>query len=94
MVQPLRRSILALPLLLLLAPPAAAAEKETPSEMAADALAKMIGALEQLIEAIPQYEKPEVTENGDIIIRRKRPNGPPRLPEPGAKDEPGKGRAI
>lgn len=94
MAQTMRRSILALPFLLLLALPAAAAEKDTPSELAADALAKMVGALEQLIEAIPQYEKPEVTENGDIIIRRKRPNDPPRLPEPGAKDEPGKGRAI
>jgi len=94
MAQPIRRSILALPLLFLLALPAAAAENETPSEMAADALAKMIGALEQLIKSIPQYEKPEVTENGDIIIRRKRPNDPPRLPEPGTQDEPGKRRDI
>jgi hypothetical protein len=94
MAHRLRRSILAFPVLLLLAVPAAAADPETPGELATDAMSKMVRALELLIQQIPQYEKPEVNENGDIIIRRKRPNGPPRLPEPGAGGEPGKGRAI
>jgi len=88
--------------------PAAAAEpdknkKETPSELMSDAMSQMIRALELFVRSIPQYEKPEITENGDIIIRRKRPEtepapvpkkGPPRLPDPDKKEEPGKGRTI
>ena len=83
MAHRLRRSILALPVFLLLALPAAAAEKETPGELATDAMSKMVRALELLIQQIPQYEKPEINENGDIIIRRKRPPGPdaPKAPE-------------
>jgi hypothetical protein len=57
-------------------------------------MSKMVRALELMIQSIPQYEKPEINENGDIIIRRKRSNDPPRLPEPGAKDDTGKGRTI
>jgi hypothetical protein len=90
----LRRSILAFPVLLLLAFPAAAAEKETPGDLATDAMSKMVRALELLIQQIPQYEKPEVNENGDIIIRRKRPGTAPRLPEPGDKGQPDAGRTI
>ena len=90
----LHQLILALPVLLLVALPAAAAEQETPGDLANDAMSKMVRALELLIQQIPQYEKPEVNENGDIIIRRKRPNPAPRLPDPGSKDQPDSGRAI
>tara|TARA_B100000676_G_C18072807_1_gene845490 strand:+ start:1979 stop:2239 length:261 start_codon:yes stop_codon:yes gene_type:complete len=41
--------------------------------MAEDAMARLMLALELMIAAIPQYEMPEVLENGDIIIRRVRP---------------------
>ena len=37
---------------------------------------RMLRAIELMIEMVPQYEMPEVNENGDIIIRRKNP--PPR----------------
>ena len=94
MAHPLRRSTLAAAVLAALALPAAAQEKETPGELATDAMSKMVRALELMIQSIPQYEKPEINENGDIIIRRKRPNDPPRMPEPGAKDDTGKGRTI
>lgn len=94
MAHPLRRSTLTVAVLAALALPAAAQEKDTPGELATDAMSKMVRALELLIQSIPQYEKPEVNENGDIIIRRKHPNDPPRFPEPGAKDPPGKGRTI
>jgi hypothetical protein len=100
----LRHSLIALPVLAALALPAAAAEpedKETPSELMTDAMSKMVRALELFIQAIPQYEKPEITEDGDIIIRRKHPDaepdtrkGPPRLPDPRKPEEPGKGRTI
>lgn len=33
----------------------------------------ILRALETMFKAIPQYELPEVLDNGDIIIRRKKP---------------------
>ena len=33
----------------------------------------ILRALETMFKAIPQYEVPEVLDNGDIIIRRKKP---------------------
>ncbi len=48
----------------------------SPSELAREGLERMLRALNLFIEMIPQYELPEVLENGDIIIRRKHnPNG-------------------
>ena len=41
-------------------------------------------ALISLMHSIPQYETPEVLDNGDIIIRRKHPEpSPPKRPSPG-----------
>lgn len=40
--------------------------------LALEGMEKLFRALELFIDSIPQYEVPEVTENGDIIIRRKR----------------------
>jgi hypothetical protein len=94
MAHRLRRSILAVPVFLLLALPAAAADQETPGDLATDAMSKMVRALELLIQQIPQYEKPEINENGDIIIRRKRPNATPQPPKPGDGDQPETGRSI
>ena len=100
MAHRLRRSIIALPILATLALPAAAAEgdsQETPSELMTDAMSKMVRALEMMIQSIPQYEKPEITEDGDIIIRRKNPEskkGQPRLPDPDAPKPPEKERTI
>ena len=94
MSQRLRNSIIALPVLLALAAPAVAADRqnqETPSEMMTDAMSKMVRALELMIQSIPQYEKPEITEDGDIIIRRKRPK---TEPDNKAQDEPDKGKTI
>ena len=45
----------------------------------------MLRAIELMIEMIPQYEVPEVLENGDIIIRRKNP--PPASDEEEEVDE-------
>jgi hypothetical protein len=42
-------------------------------ELAREGLAKMLQALNKLIESVPQFEMPEMTENGDIIIRRRQP---------------------
>ena len=44
-------------------------------------------ALQLFINRIPQYESPEILENGDIIIRRKRvPADPPPEREPDDTD--------
>ena len=37
---------------------------------ASEALEGLLMLLEGIIESVPQYELPEVLENGDIIIRR------------------------
>ena len=44
---------------------------QDPREMIEGAAEMMLQALELMLNAIPQYEAPEVLENGDIIIRRK-----------------------
>ena len=64
---------------LVLAIPAAAEESpefEGPSELARDGIEQLMRALEAFIDMIPQYEMPEINENGDIIIRRKRDAAP------------------
>ncbi len=60
---------------LVLATPAVAqepGESEDPGELARDGIERLLRALEAFIDMIPQYEMPEINENGDIIIRRKR----------------------
>ena len=49
-------------------------------ERAREGLATLMMALESFIEAIPQYELPEVLDNGDIIIRRVHPEDQPERP--------------
>ncbi len=43
-------------------------------ELLREATDKLLLALELMLQVIPQYEMPEITEDGDIIIRRKRPS--------------------
>lgn len=43
-------------------------------QLAREGLDRFMQALEAAIEWVPQYEMPEVLENGDIIIRRKPPS--------------------
>jgi hypothetical protein len=80
----MRKTLIAASLLLglvLAAPPPALAADEppesTPEALAREGMERMLRALELFIEMIPQYEMPEVTEDGDIIIRRKRKQDPP-----------------
>lgn len=44
---------------------------------------RVVTALRLLLMAIPQYEAPEILGNGDILIRRRRPE-----PVPAPQDEP------
>ena len=43
-------------------------------ELFRQGLDKMVGSVETLLRAVPQYELPRINENGDIIIRRKHPD--------------------
>ncbi len=73
---------------LILATPLAAEEppeSENPSELALEGVERLMRALEALIDSIPQYEMPEINENGDIIIRRKR-RGEPAPDDDGTGD--------
>ena len=74
---------------LVLAPPTVAQESpetEEPGELVRDGIERLMRALEAFIDMIPQYEMPEINENGDIIIRRKRQVEPP--PEEEDEEDP------
>ena len=63
--------------------PALRAEAE---RLARESMEKMLEAMDLFLKSIPQYEAPQITPEGDIIIRRKPvPPVPPR--EPGEPDE-------
>ena len=55
-------------------------DKDTPSELLKDATRGILKALGLILQSIPQYEAPEILDNGDIILRRKHPK-----PEPDRK---------
>ncbi len=44
--------------------------KERAHELAREGVERIMQALDLLIDAIPQYEWPEITDDGDIIIKR------------------------
>ena len=48
-------------------------EKKSPEVMIEEGAKMIFEALDLVLKAIPQYEAPEILENGDIIIRRKTP---------------------
>ncbi len=62
------------------APDPGTGDRERAEELAREGFEQLLRALEALLQSIPQYEAPEITEDGDIIIRRKRK--PPEPPEP------------
>ena len=69
---------------LVLATPAAAGEDLLPE--AEKALQRLLSLLEVIVDSIPQYELPEVLENGDVIIRRVQPE-PGEDPDETPEDE-------
>ena len=50
-------------------------------EVAREGVERLMRALNLLMGSIPQFEAPEINEDGDIVVRRKRPS------EDGAPDE-------
>jgi len=88
-----RLNPLLLSLFLTVAAPSAAlaqgqGEDDSAGELARQGVETLMRALEALIDEIPLYEMPELTEDGDIIIRRKRKSeeAPPAGPEPDQTD--------
>jgi len=59
-------------------------DRERAEELAREGMERIMRALETLMQSIPQYELPEINDNGDIIIRRRRPpeGGDMQPPEP------------
>lgn len=77
--------------LVLLQPAAVMAEDEketSPEELTAEAMDRLLKALELFLGSLPQYEAPYVNENGDIIIKRKHPQDGEDLPTPEEKPAP------
>lgn len=60
--------------LALAASPAAKAEEPSVGEKVDEAMQRALDAMRRFIGAIPGYEAPEITPEGDISIRRKRPS--------------------
>ena len=61
-------------------------ERGRAEDMARGAIEQLMRALELMIDSIPQYEMPEIEENGDIIIRRKRQAPRPKPDQPRAPE--------
>ena len=47
---------------------------QLPEKMIEDGIDMILDALQLFIQKMPNYEKPEILENGDIIIRRVKPD--------------------
>jgi hypothetical protein len=74
-----------LALALSFATPTYAHEHGTPGELALEKMQEILDTLRQMIDDLPLYEAPEILDNGDIIMRRKRPGE--ERPPPEDEDE-------
>lgn len=83
MVKKLRTA--ALSAVLAIAPATAMAAESDVERLAREGAEKFVEALEILIERMPRYELPEITDDGDIIIRRRDPDTAP--PQNGRGEE-------
>lgn len=81
-----RRMLLAPALVLALGATAAMAQDKDPKEQdleetARGAIESLMDVMRTLVDKIPMYEAPVILDNGDILIRRKRPEEAPQ-PKP------------
>lgn len=69
--------------------PAAQAQssRQEAEEAIKEGAQRILRALEALMLSIPQYGAPELLDNGDIIIRRRRPEPSTPKPPPPGQDE-------
>jgi len=62
--------------------------EDNPQELFEGATRMAMKALELLIKTLPQYDPPVILENGDILIRRIRPDDKPSKPgDPSSTDQ-------
>ena len=78
-----KRTLAAFSLAIVISAPALSEPERNPLAEMDAALQNALRSLESFIERFPGYEAPEVTPEGDIIIRKKRPDGArdPKAPE-------------
>jgi hypothetical protein len=58
-------------------------ELERAAAAVRDSMGRVFLSLEGVVRQLPRYEAPEITENGDIIIRRKPPSSNERTDRDG-----------
>ncbi|WP_420406254.1 hypothetical protein [Nisaea sp.] len=73
--------------------PARAATDEAPADTIERGAQLVIDGLRAFFSSIPQYEPPEVLPNGDIIIRRVKPDAPEADEKKSGEDD-GKGLKL
>lgn len=71
------RSLILAAVLIAGLPLAAAAQEKSAGDQLDEVLQDVLDAIGLVLQAVPQYELPEVLPNGDIIIRRVPPLKPP-----------------
>ncbi len=54
-------------------PISASAAEQSPEELAAEGVGRILDAMKLFIGSLPMYAAPEILPNGDIIIRRLNP---------------------
>ena len=76
-------AVLAVPLIARADPPPPGEEAlrrlEEAERSLRDGLTKALDSIGLLLQSLPRYEAPIINEDGDIIIRRQRPQRPPTL---------------
>jgi hypothetical protein len=80
-------SLCAMPVCAAEPPPPLTQSQEDAERALKEGFNQIFRALDSLIRSVPQYEMPEVGENGDIVIRRKKRPELPKRRAP-ADDEP------
>ena len=60
---------------------------EAAQQMAVEGIDKLLQALDLFVKSVPQYSTPEVLPNGDIILRRVRPDRAPAPTPPKSGDD-------
>lgn len=56
-------------------------------KQAVEGIGKLLEALQMFVKSVPQYAAPEVLPNGDIIIRRVKPDQTPAPETPKSNDD-------
>lgn len=67
--------------------PPSASPRDQAEQVLKEGVEKIMRGLDLLMQTVPQFAAPRVTENGDIIIRRTTPPPPAKKPAPTLRDD-------